>query len=166
MKLHALILLSLAGLAPFAVYAAAVTYVMRVASLIDSGPYHGQRRYQEARLVAGRCWNGRLLGGQDGGDKEEFFMTRFVAVSGTSGLMIMALLVTALITLIAPSLLGAMGLNRRMVLILPLGIFILREAMLIRGSRFAPAMASLSLRCNRPDGVVVRVRQWLQYWMR
>jgi len=92
-------------------------------------------------------------------------MTRFVAASGAGGLMLMAILVMTLITVIAPGLLGAMGLNRRMVLILPLAIFIMREAMLIRASRFAPSMASLSLRHNNPVGVIVRLREKLHYWM-
>ena len=98
-------------------------------------------------------------------EKEELFMTRFVAVSGSGGIMLMALLVMGLITVIAPGLVGVTGLTNRMVLMLPLGILLLREAMLIRGSRFAPSMASLSLRHNRPVGVTTRLRQYVHYWM-
>jgi hypothetical protein len=98
-------------------------------------------------------------------EREELFMTRFVALAGSGGLMIAAIMVMALITVIAPSLLGAMGRNQRLILMLPFAIFLMRELMLIRSSRFAPSMASLALRHNRPVGVTARLRQILHYWM-
>jgi len=128
-------------------------------------------RIMEFGVIGWQDWLPIMLGaavyaiGKVEVEKKELFMTRFVAASGAGGLMLMAILVMTLITVIAPGLLGAMGLNRRMVLILPLAIFIMREAMLIRASRFAPSMASLSLRHNNPVGVIVRLREKLHYWM-
>jgi hypothetical protein len=98
-------------------------------------------------------------------EREELFMTRFVALSGSGGLMLAAIMVMALLTVIAPGLVGVVGRNQRLILVLPLAIFLMRELMLIRGSRFAPSMASLSLRHNRPVGVVTQLRQILHYWM-
>lgn len=98
-------------------------------------------------------------------EREELFMTRFVALTGAGGLMLAAIMVMALITVIAPGLVGVVGRNQRIILLLPFAIFLMREFTLIRGSRFAPSVASLALRHNRPVGVVDRVRQILHYWM-
>jgi hypothetical protein len=99
-------------------------------------------------------------------ETRELFMPRFVALIGAGTLVAMSLVVIGLLLAQGPADVSALSLKKRLIVAMPLGIFLSLEYLVIKGAHYAPRISSLSRRQAENFCLMTTIRNRVHYWTR
>jgi hypothetical protein len=99
-------------------------------------------------------------------ETHELFMPRFVALIGVGTLVVMSIVVIGLLLAQGPAGISALGLKKRLIVAMPLGIFLSLEYLVIKGAHYAPRVSSLPRRQAENFCLITAIRNRVHYWTR